>query len=411
MIEIFYPEQFGDPDLGDGVKDSTQAIKDACSKIQSNGRGVLCLPGRYRISGPISLPEMDHFHVEGSGASQIIVDSSFPGGVVLQTFPKDGSGSSGIKGSSKVSAATSRGDTFVPVLDPSKFSVGDVIHLTQTYSSAIGSTIHAHQYNEVSKVGKAGLGLVLPTSFSIPSGTNVELLRLRRGLILQDFSVVSDGGGADHTSLLASYEREAHMENLSFSGQGLNTVSAFGGGLILSRGYRNRIHQVDCDSSGSGGENGIGIKHQTMGQFSDLRVSRSMFGVGLSWCSDCQVSNVHVTNDAARAFKLFGSLFCQVTSILVNRAAHVGVGLAGGTKHCTLQGVTIRAVSDPGGQNIGIWANGESNNNNFLLDVITDDCSFASATFTDNDSGNLVQFLLNLTSPPIMGANSRAVYL
>lgn len=390
MIKV-YPEQYGAK--ADGKYPSRWAIQICLNDLGANGGGELDLSrGRYAITDSgLIIPGNVSIVIRGNGPQTGLVPSSGLPQSTNVLFSQGGQ----IVFPSYASADARAGDLGVRTQDAYLFSKGDTVRIAAAMTSGVGTVIWGTQHNQVVDISGDMLILAIPLAFPLQAEAWVQRTLFSRSLFLSDFSVISENTGVDHNGIVLTWERNAFVENVLCEGQGDTTVTHGGGaGLILSDGYQNTVRNVRVMRGGSNGEDAIAFRLQSALAVDSVHSVAGVFGIGVT-ATDSQFSNLSSMRDYGRGIKLNGTYSCRFSNLLIGGSRHVGLGLTSGSSFNAFNGVTVRGVNTPGGQNIGVWFNGESNNYNSVTDLITQNVPSPVAQ-TPTDVGNKIQHAIQL---------------
>lgn len=384
MIDRFYPETYGG--VSGGAQDCAGAMTQAFAAITAAGAGILDVSrGIYRIDSPVIMSPVDNLAVVGSGSSSgFLVTSAYTGASLSTALTTNTTG--GLGASTTVSSIAGEGTSGVAVASPI-FAVGDVVKIAFGGPPKWGA-----QYNEVASTGGNAVFFVRPLPFTVVAGTVIQKVTMRRGLRLAGFSVRAQDQTVEHTGLHVSFERDALLNDLYAEGQGSYVPQQNrGGGFSISEGLNNRFTNLETRKAGSNGQNAIAFVYQTGLQALNIRSEQGAFGIGLTYCADGQMSGLQSHRDTARAIKLFGTHHMSLSNVNSGAAAHVGFGFSEGSSNNLVVGLDIRGIQ--GGQNQGLWFNGDSNLNNTVLGCKIRITPAGSVIIPQGDAHNYVQLV------------------
>jgi len=381
MIKTF-PEDFAAQ--ADGLTPAQDAIQAALNEIELNGGGELDLSrGLYAVTGPIFIPNTIPVTIRGNGYGTGLVPRA---GLPLNSYILSSYGG-GIAFHDIISKDATVGDLGVSASQVDQFKKGDTVKISAATTSGAGTVIWGQQHNEVVEVSGDFLVLAMPLAFSLQAGAWLEKTDLRRGLVIADFSVIALDANVDHNAIVLTWERGALVENIVTEGQGDYTQThERGAGLVLSDGYQNTVRNVTVSRGGSNGEDAIALRIQSALMADMIRSIAGVFGIGIT-ATDSQFSNLSSMRDYGRGIKLNSTKCCRFNNLMIGGSRHVGLALTSGTSNNAFDGVTVRGINTPNGQNTGVWLNGESNNNNKVANLITQNVPYPIAQ-SPTDLGN-----------------------
>lgn len=384
MIDRFFPETYGG--VVGGGQDCASAFTQAFAAITAAGAGILDVSrGLYRIDSPVVMSPVNNLVVVGSGSSSgFLVTGAYTGTALSTVLTTNTVG--GLGASTTVSSIAGEGTLGVAVVRQI-FAVGDLVKIAFSGPPKWGA-----QYNEVASIGGSSVFFVRPLPFNVVAGTVIQKVTMRRGLRLEGFSIRAQGQTVEHTGLHVSFERDALLNDLYAEGQGSYVPQQNrGGSFSISEGLNNRFTNIETRKAGSNGQNAIAFIYQTGLQADNIRSEQGAFGIGLTYCADGQMSGLQSHRDTARAIKLFGTHHMSLSNVNSGAAAHVGFGFSEGSCNNLVVGLDIRGIQ--GGQNQGLWFNGDNNLNNTVLGCKIRITPSASVVIPKGDEHNYVQLV------------------
>jgi hypothetical protein len=391
----------------------TDRVEAAFNRVRSSGgTGHVVLRRIYNLSRPLSFPEVDGFTMVGTGPASgfAITDPTFP---PISYALSSAQGKYGLLRRETIPNGAARvlqGSRSVQVTNPDAFPVGTQIRIGSASTAGDGSVVWGYQHNRVTgRTVSDFLDLELPLPFPCDAGAYIDLFHLREGLCLANFNIYSDAP-VEHDGLVLIHEMKAVVENVHGEGMGrFAGTGACGAFLIFSDGFRNTIRSVSADKCGANGEDAMAFRLQSGMKATDLAARNSTFGVGLTYVTDSEMANVSSDNDNGRAMKLWSAKRVAMSNFRVAGARHVAFGLSGWTTDCVLSGYRFSDVNTPGGQNTGIWFNGQSNDNNVITGGLIENCPIAAVSITKTDQRNFVRGVFRSPTSVAQGSTSKIV--
>lgn len=389
----------------------TERIEAAFDLIRnSSGTGHVHLQRVYSLTHPVTFPDVDGFTMTGIGPASgfSITDPAFP---QVSYALSSAQGVRGVKFHDTTAARVLPGDRVIQVTDPDAFSAGSQIRIGTASTAGDTSIVWGYQHNLVIGQSVRGfLDLELPVPFPCEVGAYVDLVDLRKGLRLANFNMFSDVP-VEHDGLVLIYETNALVENVHGEGMGQfsGDTECCGAFLILSDGFRNTVRGASAHRCGGNGEDGIALRYQSGLKAADVTARNCTFGIGVTYTTDSELVNFSSSNDMGRGMKLWAAKRVVMSNFQVSGARHVAFALSGWTTECVLSGYRFSDVNTPGGQNTGIWFNGQSNDNNVLAGGLVTNCPIAAVAITDTDMGNVVKGVFRDPISLLPGSTSQII--